>query len=145
MGHGYRQLLAGVLLTGMALPACAAITVTTETMTGTGLPPGQTLPETPQQETAPAEPFTPRTVSASKMEAWGPLSSATSSGSATDSPSGSDTTTPGRKRPAVRRSDRMRPHIREVPPKEIPAKEVLEKKVPEKEVPRIVNPVRKMP
>lgn len=62
---------AACLLVFLALPAAAEMALTTEKMTGTGLPAGQVLPETPAQPAAQA-PFTPKALTTQKMEAWGP-------------------------------------------------------------------------
>lgn len=99
MGQRYHHVLAGVLLTWLALPVNAEVVLTTESMTGTGLPPGQTLPASPQAETAKPVPFTPKTVTAQKMQAWGPAST---------------TTTPDTTKPVIRRIDPLRPRTREV-------------------------------
>ncbi len=110
MEQRYRHVVAGALLAWLAFPASAAVVLTTEPMTGTGLPPGQTLPASPQQEAAKPAPFTPKTVTAEKMLAWGPSSAATS-------------TTETRK-PAIRRIDRLKPGTREVPTIEKPVRKL---------------------
>ncbi len=111
MEQRYRHVVAGALLAWMVLPACAEVVLTTEPMTGTGLPPGQTLPASPQQEAAKPIPFTPKTVTAGKMLVWGPA------------PAASTSTTESRK-PAIRRVDRLKPHTREVPTIEKPVRKL---------------------
>ena len=103
MEQRYRHVLAGVLLAWLALPVNAEVVLTTETMTGTGLPPGQTLPSSPQAEAVAPVQFTPKTVTAEKMLAWGPASTTTPN------------TTADTAKPAIRRLDRLRPRTREVP------------------------------
>lgn len=92
------------MLVWLALPADAEVVLTTEPMTGSGLPPGQTLPAAPESEAATPEPFTPKVVTAEKMRAWGPASAATT-----------DTATDTGK-PAARRVDRLRTRVREAQP-----------------------------
>lgn len=111
MGQKYHHVLAGVLLAWLALPASAEVTLTTESMTGTGLPPGQTLPASPQPEAAKPKPFTPKTVTAGKMLAWGPASAAT-------------TTTTDTRKPAIRRIDRLHPRASEVQTIEKPVRKL---------------------
>ena len=101
MGLKYHHVLAGVFLVWLALPVYAEVVLTTESMTGTGLPPGQTLPASPQTEAAKPAPFTPKTVTAQKMQAWGPASA-------------TSTTTTDTTKPAIRRIDRLHPRTREV-------------------------------
>jgi hypothetical protein len=110
MEQRYRHVLAGALLAWLALPVHAEVVLTTETMTGTGLPPGQTLPASPQAEAAKPAPFTPKTVTTEKMLAWGPASATT--------------TTPDTTKPAIRRFDRLRPRTREVQTIEKPVRKL---------------------
>lgn len=129
MGLGYRHLLAGALLASLALPASAEVVLTTEGMTGTGLPPGQTLPETPQLETPPPAPFTPKTLTTEAMQAWGPASASTPD----STPTGTSTTNTSQ--PALRRLDRQR--AKEVKRGTVKPGEIK----PEEVRPRVVNPI----
>ncbi len=101
MEQKYRHVVVGALLAWLALPVSAEVVLTTEPMTGTGLPPGQTLPSSPQQEAAKA-PFTPKTVTAEKMQAWGPAAAATTE-----------------TRKPIQRIDRLKPRV-EKPVRKLP-------------------------
>lgn len=110
MAKSFHHVLAGALLAWLSLPASAEVNLTTEPMTGTGLPPGQTLPAEPQPEpSTPAEPFTPKTIAAEKMQAWGPVANASDD---TSTNSGNATPT----RPATRQVERLRPRAKELHP-----------------------------
>lgn len=118
MAKTSHHVVAGVLLACLSLPASAAVVLNADTMTGTGLPPGQTLPPAAEPEpTAPAAPFTPKTVTAPQMQAWGPVAG-TSENTSTNSTSntstnGTSTATTARKPVVRKKPERVRPLVKE--------------------------------
>ena len=94
----------------LSLPAYAGVVLNADTMTATGLPAGQTLPSSPEsEEPAPATPFSPKIVTATKMQAWGPVANAGGSDTSTNSSSNSTSA----QKPAVRKLERRQRLLKE--------------------------------